>query len=250
MHCVILVLIKYCSAAQASREDRNALLTGIRSLVSDTHMTSSPTVKLMNAAIAANADRSGAASATGAKSSTASPASAAAAASGAAGPTGSSRSSRRMSVRETTLADAVSAGTVQSPTIAGENPALISTPKRKPGQQGPPGAQPVAVDPRKPGTTGGPTEDDGSAAELRAQLLAERSNYERMMVQMLSLTNDLNERDEQILELKSREAALKNLLAQKEKMYEQDAMVRLQLGKQLEQVLMDKEEAQEQLEMM
>lgn len=67
---------------------------------------------------------------------------------------------------------------------------------------------------------------------------------------MLSLTNDLNERDDQILELKSRETALKTLLAQKEKMYEQDAMVRLQLGKRLEQVLMDKEEAQEQLEAM
>ena len=39
-------------------------------------------------------------------------------------------------------------------------------------------------------------------------------------------------------------------LAQKEKMYEQDAMSRMQLGRRLEQVLMDKEEAVEQLEMM
>ena len=67
---------------------------------------------------------------------------------------------------------------------------------------------------------------------------------------MLMLTNDLNERDAQIVALKASETALKTALAQKEKMYEQDALVRMQLGKKLEQVLMDKEDAMEQLELM
>jgi hypothetical protein len=62
------------------------------------------------------------------------------------------------------------------------------------------------------------------------------------------LTNDLNDRDTEILAFKKREAELSQTILSKEKMYEQDAMVRMQLGKRLEQVLMDKEEAVEQLD--
>jgi hypothetical protein len=71
-----------------------------------------------------------------------------------------------------------------------------------------------------------------------------------MMVQMLMLTNDLNDRDEQINVLRGREAGLQQQYSQKEKMWEQDALVRMQLGKKLEQILMDKEDLQEENEML
>jgi hypothetical protein len=67
---------------------------------------------------------------------------------------------------------------------------------------------------------------------------------------MMMLTNDLNDRDEQIAALRQRETLLQQTYSQKEKMWEQDALVRMQLGKKLEQVLMDKEELQEENEML
>ena len=60
----------------------------------------------------------------------------------------------------------------------------------------------------------------------------------------------MNERDDQIFSLKKRDSELTQAITVKDKMYEQDAMVRMQLGKRLEQVLMDKEEALEQFEML
>ena len=42
---------------------------------------------------------------------------------------------------------------------------------------------------------------------------------------------------------------METTLAANEKMHEQDALIRLQLGKRLEQVLMDKEEALEELDL-
>jgi hypothetical protein len=92
----------------------------------------------------------------------------------------------------------------------------------------------------------------------------ERSNYEKLMVQVLSsspflhtlahslqmlvLTNDLNEREDQLIAMKKREEAYMEQLTNKDRMYEQDAMVRMQLGKRLEQVLMDKEEIKDELD--
>ncbi|CAE7846066.1 unnamed protein product, partial [Symbiodinium microadriaticum] len=87
-----------------------------------------------------------------------------------------------------------------------------------------------------------------SMSEVKRQLLVERSNYEKLMVQMLVLTNDLNEREDQIIAMKKREEAYIEQLASKDRMYEQDAMVRMQLGKRLEQVLMDKEEVKDELD--
>ena len=87
-----------------------------------------------------------------------------------------------------------------------------------------------------------------SPSDVKRQLLVERSNYEKLMVQMLVLTNDLNEREDQIIAMKKREAAFEEQLASKEKMYEQDAKVRMQLGKRLEDVLMDKEEIKDELD--
>ena len=62
------------------------------------------------------------------------------------------------------------------------------------------------------------------------------------------MTNDLNDREDQIIALKKREAALEENLKIRERMYAQDAQVRLQLGKRLEQVLMDKEEIKDELD--
>lgn len=67
---------------------------------------------------------------------------------------------------------------------------------------------------------------------------------------MLILTNDLHERDEQIAMLKKKEEQFEQILIDRDNMFKQDALVRMQLGKKLEQVLMDKEEALEQLELM
>ncbi len=79
------------------------------------------------------------------------------------------------------------------------------------------------------------------------------------------MTNDLNERDEQIAALKRKEEQFEQVLVDRDNMSKQSSMVRMQLGKRLEQVLqelevllwgegcevlMDKEEAYEQLELM
>lgn len=116
---------------------------------------------------------------------------------------------------------------------------------------------------------------------MQRQLLTERSNFDRVMLQVqgerrrtltadnavvhcakiiiliryvfslyqiFALTNDLNEKDDTIVKLKRREASLERMVFVNEKVHEQDALVRLQLGKRLEQVLLDKEEAYEELE--
>jgi hypothetical protein len=101
---------------------------------------------------------------------------------------------------------------------------------------------------------------------IKRQLFDEKEKHERMTIQaysalvlysfcqlisqMLILTNDLNERDEQIAALKRKEEQFEQMLVDRDNMFKQDAMVRMQLGKRLEQVLMDKEEAMEQLELM
>eukprot|EP01036_Dinobryon_divergens_P031607 gene31607-41039_t len=86
--------------------------------------------------------------------------------------------------------------------------------------------------------------------KLKMQLSLERANYDRMMAQMIQLSNELNDRDEQISVLKKKESHYEQTLLDRDNMFKQDAMVRMQLGKRLEQVLMDKEEALEQLELM
>jgi hypothetical protein len=78
--------------------------------------------------------------------------------------------------------------------------------------------------------------------------LVDRKETERTLLQLFTLTNELNEKDEIIVKLKRREASLIDQLAAKEKVHDQDALVRLQLGKRLEQVLLDKEEAYQELE--
>ncbi len=64
------------------------------------------------------------------------------------------------------------------------------------------------------------------------------------------LSNDLTERDNQIAGMKHKEEHYEQTLVDRDNMFKQDAMVRMQLGKRLEQVLMDKEEAMEQIELL
>ena len=83
--------------------------------------------------------------------------------------------------------------------------------------------------------------DGADSPDRRADILA---------MQLMALTNDLNEREDQIMSLKKREQDLATRLSQKEKAFEQDTMVRNQLGKRLEVVLMDKEDLKDQLELL
>lgn len=61
------------------------------------------------------------------------------------------------------------------------------------------------------------------------------------------LTNDLNEREDQIIALKKKETAQESAWATREKQYESEAAARMLLNRKLEQILMDKEEALEQV---
>jgi len=72
--------------------------------------------------------------------------------------------------------------------------------------------------------------------------------YERSLSKNLQLTNELNDRENEIAQLKRREAVYEQTLKAKEKMYEQDANVRMQLGRRLEQILLDKEEAKDEID--
>lgn len=66
----------------------------------------------------------------------------------------------------------------------------------------------------------------------------------------MMMNNELAEKDEQLSKFKKDATNFEKALVEKDNLYKQDNMVRLQLGKRLEQVLMDKEEALEQLELL
>jgi hypothetical protein len=67
-------------------------------------------------------------------------------------------------------------------------------------------------------------------------------------LQFIFISNELAARDVQIEDLRKQNLILQQQLEEKDKLYTQDSLVRLQLGKRLEQVLMDKEDALEQIE--
>ena len=70
----------------------------------------------------------------------------------------------------------------------------------------------------------------------------------RVRSQNLTYINELNERNTEIVALRKRETVLEATLKAKEKMYEQDASVRMQLGRRLEQILLDKEEYKDEID--
>ena len=69
-----------------------------------------------------------------------------------------------------------------------------------------------------------------------------RTDYERLMVQQIDLTESLNEKDDKINAYKKREKSLNEAMARKEKQHQENATITLQLGKRLEQALLDKED--------
>jgi hypothetical protein len=73
-------------------------------------------------------------------------------------------------------------------------------------------------------------------------------NVDKARMQNLTLINELNERNVEIQAMKKREQVYEQTLKAKEKMYEQDANVRMQLGRRLEQILLDKEEAKGEID--
>jgi len=78
--------------------------------------------------------------------------------------------------------------------------------------------------------------------------MTEQQKNGKILMQLVVLTNELNERDNQIAMLKKKETHYGQTLQERENLFKQDTMVRMQLGKRLEQVLMDKEEALDQLD--
>ncbi len=60
----------------------------------------------------------------------------------------------------------------------------------------------------------------------------------------MMMSNELGERNNLIDEMKRMHVQYEQKLLEKDNLYKQDSIVRLQLGKRLEQVLMDKAEAE------
>lgn len=83
---------------------------------------------------------------------------------------------------------------------------------------------------------------------LQKSLQEEKEVVQKTKLQMVFMNNDLAEKDEQITSLKKNLQEFELKLKEKDNLMKQDTMVRLQLGKRLEQILIDKEEALEQLE--
>ncbi len=83
---------------------------------------------------------------------------------------------------------------------------------------------------------------------LQKNLQEEKETLQKTKLQMVLMNNDLAEKDEQITTLKKNLQEYEIKMKEKDNLMKQDTMVRLQLGKRLEQILIDKEEALEQLE--
>jgi len=80
---------------------------------------------------------------------------------------------------------------------------------------------------------------DEAVAELEKQLLLERANNQKMMLQMLEMQNDVNRSSAKIVELKQESAGLRSQLVARDRMHADDARMRLQLGKRLQQLVFD-----------
>ena len=81
--------------------------------------------------------------------------------------------------------------------------------------------------------------DADAVAELEKQLLLERANNQKMMLQMLEMQNDVNRGSAKIVELKQETAGLRSQLVARDRMHADDARMRLQLGKRLQQLVFD-----------
>eukprot|EP01034_Spumella_vulgaris_P021600 gene21600-27638_t len=204
----------------ASRDQRNSILSGLRTLIADLHVNSSSSSASSKQLAARNSITSStAASKTSVRAAGVSDSASSSGSAIGAAVNPMARPVRKLSVREATLEERKAGGASQHRgSVSGHEAAQ---------------------------------EDSARIINgVKRQLVEEKEKHERMTIQMLILTNDLNERDEQIAALKKKEEQFEQMLVDRDNMFKQDAMVRMQLGKRLEQVLMDKEEAMEQLELM
>jgi hypothetical protein len=87
-----------------------------------------------------------------------------------------------------------------------------------------------------------------SVKNLLTELKEEKEANAKVRLQLVAMNGELIERDEQLALMKKLQTDYESQLREKDNLMKQDTMVRLQLGKRLEQVLMDKEDALEQLE--
>lgn len=130
------------------------------------------------------------------------------------------RPTRRMTVRETVLEDNISQG---------KRPATSS--------------QVVTAQPQMVAKAAPEMSQDLQSLQLQ-------QHHDRLKQQLMAMSNEMAEKDDVIAAFKKSEQQYEQKLQERENMYKQDNIVRLQLGKRLEQVLMDKEEALEQLDML
>ena len=123
--------------------------------------------------------------------------------------------------------------------LAGFRHALDALQHRTSGLRSPPPSPPPPSHP-PPASPMTPREDIADAvAELEKQLLLERANNQKMMLQMLELQNDVNRGSAKIVELKQETAGLRSQLVARDRMHADDARMRLQLGKRLQQLVFD-----------
>jgi hypothetical protein len=110
------------------------------------------------------------------------------------------------------------------------------------------GALPVGNDAIEAAIAANSSSGGGGGGASAKETQALKVEVARVRSQNLTYINELNERNSEITALKKHEAVLEATLKAKEKMYEQDATVRMQLGRRLEQILLDKEEYKDEID--
>ena len=84
--------------------------------------------------------------------------------------------------------------------------------------------------------------------DVHTQLSKERSNYERLMVQMLQSTFDLSEREDEVALLKKQLAEEQIAVTKRGRSQSEEHKVMMQLSRKLETLLVDNEDLREQNE--
>lgn len=114
---------------------------------------------------------------------------------------------------------------------------------------------PALALPQMPALPPAPAANDEAVVELEKQLLLERANNQKMMLQMLEMQNEVNRSSAKIVELKQEASGLRSQLVARDRyvfrvyslvpdtcqrsMHADDARMRLQLGKRLQQLVFD-----------
>jgi hypothetical protein len=153
------------------------------------------------------------------------------------------RRNRRLSLRESVIEDAKKQQSISSSGASGSNGNIAaSVPSRS--------ALSLSTAPSSSTSSSIATSSSSHLPQSTTSIMSapERQIVEKLKIQNMQLSNDVQDRDDAILALKRREAELSTVLEQRDKMYKQDEIVRNQLSYKLQKVLMDKEEANERCE--